>query len=341
MNKNLRLLIVLIVLAIGAGFMWTMKGGSEGRALANFDIADTSAITKFVIQDADNNRAVLERDPNNKYWDLNQTYKAREDAVTLILKTVNRIRVKGPVPESARQTVLRNIAGSGKKVEFYQGGEKPVKTFYIGTATQDHTGTYMLLETQEEGKSTEPFIVYMEGFVGFLNTRFFTDVEDWRYTGLFDYPQLNINQVDLVNHQNLDHSFTINYGGGNDLTLESKYFKTSIPDFDTLAVKNYMLLYKKVHIETYVSHLTPEAEDSLLNTSAAFTISVTDNAGAKKKIDLYWKKGGAELFDEAGNLTPWDGARMYGVVNGDDVVLVQRFVFDPIIQSIERFLKPE
>ena len=339
MNKNLRLLVILIALAAGAGVMWSLNGGSDARPLANFEITDTLAITKFVIQDSDNNRAVLERDPNNKYWDLNQTYKAREDAVNLILKTVNRIRVKGPVPTTARQNVLRQIAGTGKKVEFYQGGDKPVKTYYIGTATQDHTGTYMLLETPEDGKSTEPFIVYMEGFVGFLNTRFFTDVEEWRYTGLFDYPGLNIKQVDVINHENLEHSFTINYGGDNDLKLESRYFKTFVPDFDTLAVKDYLLLYKKVHIETYVSHMTPAAEDSLLNTSAAYTVSVTDNVGGKKKIDLYWKTGGAPLYDELGNTLPWDGARMYSVVNGDDVVLVQRFVFDPILQSIERFLK--
>ncbi len=94
MNKNLRLLVILIALAAGAGVMWSLNGGSDARPLANFEITDTLAITKFVIQDSDNNRAVLERDPNNKYWDLNQTYKAREDAVNLILKTVNRIRVK-------------------------------------------------------------------------------------------------------------------------------------------------------------------------------------------------------------------------------------------------------
>jgi hypothetical protein len=338
MRKNLQLLFILILLAIGAGIVWSLKGGTRKKPLANFAIEDTAAVTKIVITDADLNKAVLERDPNSRYWDLNGKHKARKDAVDLLLKTALRIRVKGPVPEPALENVLRQMAGAGKKVEYYQGGDKPVKTYYIGTATQDHTGTYMLLETPEEGKSSEPFIMYMEGFVGFLNTRYFTDEEEWRYTGIFDYPNLEISQVDVIHHEAIDRSFTIYYNEGNDLKLQSKSFQMDIPVFDTLAVKDYYLLYKKVHLETYVSHLTPEAEDSLLNSQPAFTLAVTEKGGNRKKIDLYWKTGGSPLYDEFGNLSPWDGARMYGVVNGDDVVLVQRFVFDPLIQGIESFL---
>ena len=62
-----------------------------------------------------------------------------------------------------------------------------MKTWYVGTATPSHTGTYMVLETPE-GRGAKPYVVHMEGFTGYLSTRFFTSERDWRYTGMFITP---------------------------------------------------------------------------------------------------------------------------------------------------------
>ena len=37
-----------------------------------------------------------------------------------------------------------------------------------------------------------------------------------------------------------------------------------------------------------------------------------------------------DTYDDDGNLNPWDGARMYARFK-DEVVLVQTFVFDPLL----------
>jgi hypothetical protein len=50
-------------------------------------------------------------------------------------------------------------------------------------------------------------------------------------------------------------------------------------------------------------------------------------------VELFWKAPVTDTYDDYGNLNEWDGARMYAVYNGE-VVLVQRFVFDPIIGGI-------
>ena len=68
--------------------------------------------------------------------------------------------MRSPVPKAAFNNVIKQIATSGTKVEIYQGKDKPSKTYYIGGATLDHQGTYMILET-EGVKSSVPFIMYI------------------------------------------------------------------------------------------------------------------------------------------------------------------------------------
>ncbi|NQX92834.1 MAG: hypothetical protein HRT74_12050, partial [Flavobacteriales bacterium] len=329
MKKNLRLLIILVILTIGAGLLWKFQGnGSSSIAdnpLANFAIEDTSLVARIVIVDNQQNRVQLDRQEGERYWSLNDTYLARKDAVDLLLKTFKRIAVKNPVPKTMRETALARIQ-EGKKVFVFDKDGNELKTYLVGSATSDHTGTFMLLE---EGNvpSSEPFITHMEGFTGFLSTRFFTDVEEWRYTGIFDYPKLgDIQQIEVIHHHNETSSFDIALEDEGKVRLHSRLLDRDMANFDTLAVKDYALLYKKVHLETYQSHLSPAGEDSLLNTQPAFTLRVIEESGKRKKIDVYFKPNSNPYVGDNGEVVTIDEARMYGVVNGDDVVLIQTFV---------------
>lgn len=330
-TRNLALVVVLAGIIAAIAYVNRSKGDIAKVPLANFAVEDTAAVDRIFIVDANQQSVTLERDPNSRYWDLNKDFKARKDAIDLLLKTFKRIRVKSPVPATARENVIRLLAGAGKKVEIYQGGEKPVKTYIVGNATQDHTGTYMLLETAEDGRSTEPFITYMEGFTGFLSTRFFTEFDEWRYTGIFDYPKLDFKKVELRHHRLPQASFSIAYEGGNDIQLFD-FQGREVPQFDTLAVKDYLLMFKKAHIETYKSYLTPVQEDSLLKTQPAYTLSVTEQDGSENALQLYFKKPVKDIFDENGNLEPYDMARMYAGYKGE-VGLAQLFVFEPMIRT--------
>lgn len=334
MKKNRTLLIALLTLSVlvaALAYFKRPKGNISTRPLANFTIDDTAAVDKIYIVDSDLVSVTLKRDPNSRFWDLNDTLKARKDAVDLVLKTMKRIKVKAPVPAAARDNVIRMLAGAGKKVEIFQGGDRPVKTYIVGNATQDHTGTYMLLETAEGGRSSEPFIMHMEGFTGFLTTRFFTDQNEWRYTGVFDYPGLRFKRVEAIHHLQPANSFSIDYNGGNAIVLFDAQGQ-KVPLFDTLAVKEFLLLFKKAHIETYNSHLTDLQEDSLRKTQPTFTFRVYGDNDSPKELALYRKLKVIDIPDENENIEPWDLARMYSVVN-NEVGLAQLFVFGPFVHT--------
>ena len=304
---------------------------SKAANAADFAIADTAAVDKIFIADKDGNQALLERS-SGRYWKLNGTHLARKDAVDLLLKTFLRARVQRPVPQGELSTVNRLLAGRGKKVEIYQGGETPVKTWYIGTSTQNHTGTYMVLADANGQLAEEPFIVHMEGFTGFLSTRFFTDEREWRYTGMFDYPGNSLRRVEVELTEAGGRLYAMEVDSVGTLRVEGAPLSSRA---DTLFWQDRFNRFRKVHLETYNNHLTANAEDSLLNRAEpAFRLRAWgQDEDVPNEIELYWKAPISDTYDDNGELNEWDGSRMYAVYK-DEAVLVQRFVFDPLLEGL-------
>ena len=304
---------------------------SKAANAADFAIADTAAVDKIFIADKDGNQALLERS-SGRYWKLNGTHLARKDAVDLLLKTFLRARVQRPVPQGELSTVNRLLAGRGKKVEIYQGGETPVKTWYIGTSTQNHTGTYMVLADANGQLAEEPFIVHMEGFTGFLSTRFFTDEREWRYTGMFDYPGNSLRRVEVELTEAGGRLYAMEVDSVGTLRVEGAPLSSRV---DTMFWQDRFNRFRKVHLETYNNHLTSNAEDSLLNRAEpAFRLRAWgQDEDVPNEIELYWKAPISDTYDDNGELNEWDGSRMYAVYK-DEAVLVQRFVFDPLLAGL-------
>ena len=346
MKKNLILFVVFVVVGIAAWLVYRKNHTSTiaDQPLSAFAIEDTASINKVVIVDMNGQRATLERKSGDKLWTLNNKYLARKDATDLLLKTFSQIRVRGNVADKMRDNAMKLLSTSGKKVEIYTGGDEPAKIYYVGTSTEDHTGTIMLLEIPGIGRSQEPYITHMEGFTGFLTTRFFTCENEWRYTGIFEYPDLEFKRVQMINHNNPNYSFEVQFNGGNDIKLLGGYlpssgeFSITQPSFDTLAVKDFLLLFKKAHVESFNTLLRPEAADSMRAIPPAFTIRVFENSGMDNKIDLYLKRSPTINYDENGNPVPWDVDYFYARTMSDEFAMAQMYTFQPMVKPIEFYL---
>lgn len=344
MKKNIILLVLVLLLGIAAWFVFNKKSGTlANQPLSDFAIEDTASITKIIITDHLGGVAKVERIPGNKLWKLNDTYFAREDAVETLLKTFKRIRVRGNVSDPARDNLMKLLATSGKRAEIFMGGEKPAKVYYVGVPTPDHTGTVMLLEIPGKGRSQEPYITHMEGFTGFLSTRFFTDEKEWRYTGVYDYPNLEFSSVRILNSNNPTASFEVKYKGGNEIELfgdydqDEKTFKTKIENFDTLEVKDLLLSFKKLHLESFNPGLSDAALDSLNASTPAFSIVVRDNKGEVKQTDLFLKPATAEQYEESGARAVWDNARFWARTPDGEFGVAQAFNFGPVVLPLSTY----
>jgi hypothetical protein len=342
-KKNTILGIVLVALLIAAGLVYFNSHTSTiaDEPLTDFAIEDTAQVTKVIITDHFGKSAVVERVPGQRLWRLNGKYQAREDAVNLMLKTFNRIRIRGNVSDSSRDNMMKLLATSGKRVEIYTGGDEPAKIWYVSIPTPDHTGTIMLLEIPGIGRSEEPYITHLEGFTGFLSTRFFTDEMEWRYTGIFEYPHLEVSKVHMINHLIPADSWEVRFGGGNNLELYScdaiGNCNQKISRFDTVAVKNQLLLFKKVHVESFNTQLSAATCDSLRATQPAYTLSVTDNAGQTATIDLLMKMAAKPTEDDYGNIIPFDLDYYWARTQEGEIAMAQSYNFGPLLNPIAKF----
>lgn len=332
------LLSVALYIASGAGYFGKRKTTLKSEEY-NFRIEDTAAVSAIKITDQDRNQIRLERVGPGE-WKLNDKYKARIDAVDLILKTAKLIDMKSPVPHSARETIIRNLAVSYRKVEYLDEDGDMIKTWYVGFPTKDNVGSYMVLETPEYGKIENPYIMEIPGMAAELTSRFFTGEKDWRFTGVFNYHPNEIASVKVDNFDYITEGFEIRSPEVNKFELYD-YKGKPIPSFDTVAVRAYLVNFKKIHFQSFnEGHLNAKQEDSLVRSQPFYKVSVTNREGSQKEITIYHKNPTIEDVDPEGKMYPHDTHRAYALLPGTkELVIIQFATFDKILWPVQAFLQ--
>ena len=336
MKKNSTLLLILAVLILAGIAYWVIrtddsKGG--GKAMSDFAIENTEEINKIIITEVNGNKAELEKGEEN--WTVNQKYKARPESIKLLLKTFKNIAVQSAVPTGLKKTVVANMAARNKKVEIFVNNEL-TKIYYVGSPTKDHYGTYMLLEKNGR-KSSEPYVMHMPGFNGFLESRFFTNLNDWKFSGVFVYDPLDVERirVDFLNKPSKSYSILQE---DKVITLYDSEEKP-VENFNKTLVENYILNYEKIYFNK-VAELPWEKTDSIINSLPTYKVSITVN-GETKKVDFHLKPRENPLVDEVtGEIEKWDENYIYGVISGEKEVLIfQYFALGNVFSDIDYFLQ--
>ncbi|MBI1287468.1 MAG: DUF4340 domain-containing protein [Flavobacteriales bacterium] len=330
MKKNLIGLLILLVLGAIAFYVYQERGsGTIKPELHDFAVEDTSAVTKIFLADKNGQTVLLER-KNDHEWTVNRDHKARKDAIDVLLKTIKRVEMKTPVSSTAHDNIVRLLAGKSIKVEIYKGEEK-VKTYYVGDATDDNQGTYMLIEG-----SRTPFICHIPGFYGYLTGRYMTRAWEWRDTEIFKYRLSEIADIKVEFHQEPERSFRITHSPDRVVQLYRLFPKEELVDkMDTIFVKRYMLNYSNVRFEG-IQPYDAARVDSIVHSPKYFTITVKDINGETHSVTSYRLPPNPGDVDPEGNLYEWDPDRMHGVVNGDEseIMLIQYFTFDRLTVNI-------
>lgn len=334
MKKNLIGIGVVFVLTIAAIYLITnYKTGTIKKELKDFAVKDTASITRIFLADMKGNKVVLDKvTPGN--WLVNGKDQARKDAIQTLLYTICNIEPYAPVPKAAYNNVIKQLSSVSVKVEIYKGDEN-IKTYYVGGNTPDNLATYMMLEG-----SSAPFAVHIPGFNGYLSTRYFTDATIWKSTALFAYQPNEIASVKMEYPQHPEASFEIKQAGTDVYKLISLKDNQEVSDFDTVAVKEYLLHYRNMNYEGVEGHLSQQFVDSVISTQPMHIITVTDLKGNTKQVKTFMKRPTREIINEHGKKVEVDVDRMYGKVdNYDKLVLLQYFAFDRILRPIDDFIK--
>lgn len=329
MKKIYYYLLFALVLSIAA--IWitiTQKSSTIKGELRDFAVEDTSSVDKIFMANKSGVTLLLERKAG--HWVVNGKYEARNDLMDLLLYTMHRISVISPVSRAEAQTIVKKMAAKSIKVEIYQHGEL-FKTYYVGGPTQNSMGTYMILEG-----SSLPFVMGIREFRGYVASRYVTNESEWKSTAIFRTPILQIKEVVLEYGGQSEKSFKIEQSGPRDYRITRLLNGETLHRIDTNKVSAFLSAFKKIHASSYVSEEEMELRDSLLASSPKLQIKVTTTNGQIRQIKLYKRQTDKDLDKD---MAIFDVDHMYGFINNDaDLVLVQYFVFDPIMKEYKFFL---
>ena len=335
MKKNLVFLVLFILLVAIAGWLFYIKkDGSISEALRDFAVSDTGSVVKIFIADKAGQAVTLEKVEDND-WILNGKFPARPDAIKTLLTTIHDMEVRSPVSKRGYNTVIKNIAATGLKVELYNS-KGIIKTFYVGGPSQDQLGTFMYLEN-----STVPFIIHIPGFDGYLTPRFIVRADDWKIKNVFRIKRGELKKLEVVDRERPGYVFTIT----NDGQKQYKLFDETgneIPNVSQDKIYSYLQFYDMLNYEMAELTLNSEQRDSLRKVPPFRSISLTGNDGKTKTIYL-WRRPQTNVTvnkaNEAGEPYPFDIDRMNAQIEGDSsLIVVQYFSFEKLFRKPADFM---
>lgn len=340
--KQKNKIAIVLFLMLGAIAIWLIMRNNNStikQTLKDFAVKDTTSIDKVFLADKKGRSITLEKQSPGK-WLVNGKYEARNDAVQTLIYTINKVEVKEPVSKKAHDNIVKKLAAEAVKCEIYSGG-KLIKAYYVGSETQDMTGTYMILiDLNTMQTSAKPFVTYIPGFQGFLTTRYFTEEIGWRDRTVFNYIPPDIKSVRMETPGAPDKSFEVLNLGENLFDIKLLETGKSLKNIDTIAIKQYLSYFQNLNFESFEVEMSPQQMDSVKQTTPTNIITVTLQNGEKNEVKFYPRKPKNGVTEIDGKKIEFDPDRMNATMNnGKDFVFVQYFMFGKIMPSPDYFIK--
>ena len=346
-KKRTGVVIAVAIAAIIAG-IWIADRVSDSQSSQKesyFTVRDTASVTKIYMADRRDRESLLERQEQG--WMLNGAFKAHPKQVQYLLSTLYKVRNKMPVSRASHDNIVKQLASQSTKVEIYQMAprinlfdkvklfyrETLTKVFYVGHATQDNTGTFMLQEGADKA-----YIVYIPSFNGSLTTRFTANPDDWRDHVVFNKNMADIQSVEVQFNEDPEGSFRIDNMGKHQYKLTRLFDQQELP-YDTLKVINLMSSFNGLSFEALFTNTLPQERiDSITGSPYLHNIIVTDKDGDTQAMKTFRKLVLNGVTDFGGDYGDIDRDRMYALVNdGKDFVLIQNYVFDKVLHDVRYY----
>lgn len=341
-KKRIRITAVFVIILASASF-WMITHNNSGtirKELYDFAVTDTASVTKIYMVNTGGKELMLQKEKAGQ-WKVNGKFTARNDAIKNLLVCMKEMQVKNPVAKSAIENVSKQLATASQKVEIYSG-EKLIKSYYVGSDTQDGLGTFMLLTDPETGEnSSMPFVMFIPGFNGFLSIRYFMEEDLWRDRTIFAFYPDKISSISVEYPRIPDSSFTIALSAKNEISLADSKGK-NIPDFDTLNAKRYITYYTNIQYEALKNDMRKSFIDSVLAKGPVHIIRLKDRKGKIHTVKTFSKpvENPDKVDDVTGKPVTEDLERMFALINDEkDIALIQYYSFGKLFQSISFFQK--
>jgi len=331
MSKK-KIIILSLGIAVLALLAWYTVGlisnkGKSDTELFAFNVEDTASVDRIVILDAASKEFEVIRTKNG--WTDKDGNCIIQDHVALILETFKNIEFKGYISENSKKQHIKMMSAQNLQVKIYQNGEW-LKTWYIGTATADHYGQVMLLDSEEGGKSDLPVLMKIRGFNGIIEPRFFADARKWQCTNIFAIPVSELKKVEFKWADDPARNFSVKHEG---FKFEVRQNGELLPTLDTTKVFRYLNNYKKIHFELPNYVLNEKQIDSVKSSKPFATLSIEEMNGKKTFLKCFRITGEPTFDSEVAHIVNYDLNRFWALLPNGELVKCQYFVFDPLFRG--------
>lgn len=327
MKKTIILLASLILISVLGWYSYHLMNtsGVSNTELVSFNIEDVKSVNKIIVSDQFGKSMTVVKNGNE--WTDKDGGCIQQEGIGFMLDAIKNIEFKGYLPENSRDNQIKMMSTKHIKVEIFQNGEWS-KTWYIGSATQDHYGQVMLLDSKESGKSDLPVIMKLKGLNGIIEPRFFADSKKWICTKIFSLPISQISKVDVKNMEEPALSFSVIKKGAK---LDVLQQGVQLQKVDTSMIFRYLQNFKKIHFENANYELNKKQIDSLKKSKPFVVLTLTETSNKQTKLRMFRIKAKQGSENEFGVLTDSDLNKFWCELPNGEIVKCQYFVFNPII----------
>lgn len=337
MKKSSLIIITVLVALIAASVLIFKKKGNLSTLdedSRNFKYTDTASITKIFMADKNGRQCTLNR--TKEGWVVNDKFKVRSDAILTLLETIKRVEVKRPVARQAKVGTLKVLAYRSIKVEIYSNDDL-VKQYYVGHETPDGEGTHMLLTNLDTEKNyDDPYVVFIPGFTGFLNTRYIVEEKLWRDLNVINFTPDKLKKIQFTNLAKPDSSFAINIVNTKQFALFD--FKNQQLTFPEMKMKQYLSYFQNLNAEAIFTSTDKHTADSLGATKPFSTFMIVDNNDKQHLFEFFRKYPNVTKNADYGVLYKYDPDRLYvRFDNKKEWAVIQYYVFGKLFITPQYF----
>lgn len=211
----------------------------------NFKISNVDEVGRIFIANRDGSTVDLKRKAD--HWTVNDSFIARQTMINTLLETVSKLEIRYIPARAAIPNITKTLAVYGIKVEIYTRQGSELKTYYVGGATQDERGTFMIKEGSEQ-----PFAIHLPTMDGGLRARFEPRVRDWRDRHFLQIKPEEIEMV-KVNYPRRRHASFVLKRNGSSYEISALYPDTpeKSGEFRKAAADNFMRDLTNVACESF------------------------------------------------------------------------------------------
>ncbi len=325
----MKYVLTFLLIAITFSACQNPFGGEKETFNADFSVKDTSAIDHIVITDTQNNTLDLSRESGQ--WIANGKHEIRQDFIKVVLNTFYQMQKKYPVPKNMRGEVMKRMNTMARKIEVYQGDQK-VREIYMSSAPSNEIGSYMYLKGDDI-----PYVVAVPGVDGILESRFNTDIADWKSHEIFKYKLGDIKSVHVEYPLDGLKSFTVHQPNNDEFVIEHRGEQREIKKLKALAFYNS---FSNINAEAFENGHSKR--DSIVRSKPHAIIEVTNKRDEKRKIVIFRMPNNRRskmMYDEKGKRLPYDLDRYFATIrDGKEFVIIQQYVFEKLFRKYEDFI---